>query len=57
MIAAVDEDGSNLIEFEEFLEIIKGKSGDTKTGKIKKFFKDMSNGEVGNSDLSFYVNV
>ena len=57
MIQAVDDDGSNQIEFEEFLLIIKGKSGDAKTEKIKKFFKDMTNGEVGNQDLSFYVNV
>lgn len=57
MIAAVDEDGSNLIEFEEFLLIIKGKEGDEKTGKIKQFFKDMTNNKVGDPALSFYVNV
>lgn len=59
MIMSVDDDGD--IEFGEFLQIIKGGSGsgegDAKTGKITKFFKDMANGEVGDRNLSFYVNI
>ena len=57
MVEQVDEDGSGLIEFGEFLEIIKNSEGNESTAKIKKFFKDMSNGKVGNQNLSFQVNV
>ena len=44
MVDAVDEDGSGMIEFQEFLSIIKNSDGDQKLGKINKFFKDMTSG-------------
>ena len=53
MIKDVDEDGSGNIEFEEFLCIIKNKGGNEKTAKITEFFKNLSNGSLGNKDLSF----
>ena len=57
MIDEVDEDGSGMIEFEEFLLIIKNsdKGGNQKTAKINKFFKDMSNNVLGSKDLSFNI--
>lgn len=42
MIDAVDEDGSGLIEFEEFLDIIQNTDCNENSSKIKDFFKDMS---------------
>lgn len=57
MIDAVDEDGSGLIEFEEFLDIIQNTDTGETSAKINKFFKDMSNGELGDERLSFSVNV
>ena len=51
----VDEDGSGMIEFDEFLLIIKNSDSSEKTAKIHKFFKDMSNGTLGDPDLSFNV--
>lgn len=53
MIDAVDDDGSGMIEFPEFLNIIKNSDGNEKTGKINKFFKDMTSGELKSKDLSF----
>jgi hypothetical protein len=44
MIDLVDEDGSGMIEFTEFLGIIKNSDGSEKTAKINKFFKDMTSG-------------
>ncbi len=44
MVDAVDEDGSGMIEFDEFLTIIKNSDGDQKMSKINKFFKDMTSG-------------
>lgn len=44
MINAVDEDKSGMIEFHEFLTIIKNSDGNEKTAKINKFFKDMTSG-------------
>jgi Ca2+-binding EF-hand superfamily protein len=38
MIDSVDDDGSGMIEFPEFLGIIKNSDGNTKTAKINKFF-------------------
>mmetsp|Transcript_8515 Transcript_8515/g.14347 ORF Transcript_8515/g.14347 Transcript_8515/m.14347 type:complete len:243 (-) Transcript_8515:53-781(-) len=55
MIEDVDEDGSGMIEFEEFLLIIKNSDANEKTAKINQFFKDMSNGKLGNKDLSFNI--
>lgn len=49
----VDDDGSQMIEFAEFLSIIKGsniskESGavDDGSGAIFKFFKDLTNGSM-----------
>ena len=43
-----------MIEFEEFLSIIKNSDGDEKSQKIYKFFKDMTSGTLKNSnDLPF----
>ena len=63
MIDQVDDDGTGAIEFKEFLRIIKnassGQSKETEDGNqgVDKFFKDMTNGKVGQKDLSFGVNV
>ena len=53
MVDAVDEDGSGQIEFTEFLSIIKNSDGNEKMGKINKFFKDMTSGQLAGNDLSF----
>eukprot|EP00347_Sterkiella_histriomuscorum_P009949 403339257 len=53
MVDAVDEDGSGQIEFQEFLSIIKNSDGNEKMGKINKFFKDMTSGQLAGTDLSF----
>ena len=50
MIDSVDYDGSGLIEFDEFLMIIKNTDGDSKTAKIKQFFKDLSTGVLDTSN-------
>ena len=53
----VDEDGSEMIEFDEFLQIIKGGAGQTKattgssggdngSGAIYKFFKNLTTGKL-----------
>ena len=55
MVEAVDEDGSGMIEFDEFLLIIKNSDANEKTAKINKFFKDMSNNVLGTKDLSFNI--
>lgn len=56
MVDEVDEDGSGMIEFDEFLLIIKNSNGSNdKTAKINKFFKDMSNNVLGSKDLSFNI--
>ena len=59
MIDEVDEDASGMIEFDEFLLIIKnsdkaGKANE-KTAKINKFFKDVSNNVLGSKELSFNI--
>jgi len=53
MVKKVDEDGSNMIEFGEFLAIIKMSSGDEQTMQIAKFFKDLNAGVYGNREISF----
>lgn len=65
MIDLVDDDGSGMIEFGEFLGtikkyignsilgIIKNSDGNEKTAKINKFFKDLTGGELAKNDLGF----
>lgn len=53
MVAKVDEDQSNLIEFGEFLAIIKMSGGDEQTMQIAKFFKDLNAGVYGTREISF----
>ena len=52
MVALVDEDGSGMIEFNEFLDIINSDNNE-KTQAITKFFKDLTSGKYGNQDISF----
>jgi hypothetical protein len=58
----VDDDGSGMLEFPEFLSIIKGGSnsnddaGDNGSGAIYQFFKDLTSGSMkidGNSNIPF----
>jgi Ca2+-binding EF-hand superfamily protein len=49
----VDEDGSGLIEFDEFLGIIKKADKDEGTREITSFFKKLTSGEIGSKDISF----
>ena len=53
MIDAVDDDKSGMIEFPEFLKIIKGSNATDKTAKINKFFKDMTTGKLTSDGISF----
>lgn len=53
MIDLVDEDGSGMIEFNEFLTIIRNSGENDKTKVITDFFKDLVNGKFGNQDMSF----
>ena len=53
MIDSVDDDGSGMIEFGEFLGIIKNSDGNEKTQKINKFFQDMTSGKLTGEDMSF----
>jgi len=53
MIDLVDEDGSGMIEFNEFLTIIRNSGDNEKTKVITDFFKDLVNGKFGNQDMSF----
>lgn len=53
MLAKVDTSGDGEIEFDEFLEILKG--GDSGGMQISQFFKDMSKGKIGSKDLSFNI--
>ena len=55
MVMAVDDDGSGMIEFEEFLGIIANKGGGTEETKITQFFKDLSNGKLGDESMSFQM--
>jgi centrin-1 len=58
----VDDDGSEMIEFQEFLSIIKGGSNkkegtiDDGTGAIYEFFNDLTSGKMqidGNTNIPF----
>lgn len=53
MIELVDEDGSGMIEFNEFLSIIKDSGENEKTKLIRDFFKDLAQGKLGTKDVSF----
>ena len=53
MIASVDDDGSGMIEFPEFLGIIKNSDANQKTAKINEFFQNMTNGKLTKQELSF----
>jgi Ca2+-binding EF-hand superfamily protein len=53
MFDAVDDDKSGMIEFPEFLKIIKGSNASDKTAKINKFFKDMTTGKLASEGISF----
>ena len=53
MVEAVDEDGSGQIEFPEFLQIIKGGSGDETSAAISNFFKGLSTGEFSKKAIMF----
>lgn len=53
MVDSVDEDGSGMIEFDEFLTIIKGSNVSDKTAKINKFFKDVVSGKLASEGVSF----
>lgn len=56
----VDDDGSEMIEFAEFLSIIKGGATNAKegakddgTGAIYQFFKDLTSGQMYNEYIPF----
>lgn len=53
MIELVDEDGSGMIEFNEFLSIIQDSGENEKTKLIRDFFKDLAQGNLGTKDVSF----
>jgi len=60
IVELVDEDGSAMVEFEEFLSIMKSgqmnaksDAGDNGTGAIYNFFKKLSKGEIGDPNMSF----
>lgn len=50
MIELVDEDGSGMIEFNEFLSIVKDSGENKDTKCICDFFKDLSQGKLGSCD-------
>tara|TARA_B110000285_G_scaffold99561_1_gene113402 strand:+ start:192 stop:587 length:396 start_codon:yes stop_codon:yes gene_type:complete len=51
IILKVDDDGE--IEFPEFLKIIKSPDQDKNSRLITNFFKEMSTGQLGDSNLDF----
>ena len=53
MVNQVDADGSGVIEFDEFLGIIKNADKDQGTREITDFFKKLTSGEIGSKDISF----
>ncbi len=55
MIELVDEDGSGMIEFSEFLSIINDSGETEKTNLLRDFFKELAQGRLGTKDASFPV--
>ena len=55
MIELVDEDGSGMIEFSEFLSIIRDSGENEKTKLLRDFFKDLAQGSLGSKDVSFPI--
>ena len=54
MMDVVDTSKSGEIEFEEFLQLIKGGAeGDENTEKLRKFFKKLADGKFGKQEISF----
>lgn len=53
LVDCVDEDGSGMIEFGEFLDIVRNASGDAKARVITNFFKDLTNGKYQTGGLAF----
>ena len=53
LVDLVDEDGSGMIEFGEFLDIILNKTGDEKTSAITNFFKNLTQGKYNTGGLAF----
>lgn len=55
MIDNVDLDGSGQIEFPEFLAVVKnsGVDPESASAQMTAFFKKLTNGEIGQKDLSF----
>jgi hypothetical protein len=52
LISLVDEDESGMIEFNEFLSIIKNNHGE-QTKAIKKFFGGLAEGSFGEMNVAF----
>ena len=53
LIDIVDEDGSGMIEFNEFLDIIQNKTNDRNAMIITSFFKNLTNGKYDTNSLAF----
>lgn len=53
LVKMVDEDGSGMIEFSEFLGIVLNKNGDANASIITNFFKDLTNGRYKTGVLAF----
>ena len=53
LVKLVDEDGSGMIEFGEFLDIVLNKTNDVKARVITDFFKNLTNGRYNTNGLSF----
>ena len=53
LVNLVDEDGSGMIEFGEFLDIILNKSGNQKASVITDFFKNLTQGRYKTNGLAF----
>ena len=53
LVDLVDEDGSGMIEFGEFLDIVLNKGGDAKASVITDFFKNLTQGRYETNGLAF----